>query len=194
VAAEDEPKDGKKRKRKPKAPAAPKPKRASLPKGTDPNEVDLARALKLLSLPRDIGPEPETGEIIQAGIGRFGPYLKVGSRYQSLPKDDDVLEIGLNRAVVVLAEGKDKQARRGAPAGKILGQHPTGGAITLRKGRFGPYVQHAKISATLPRDLDPENVSLEQAIELIAAKVAKNGGAPPAAKGKSSRSRKSAGA
>ena len=89
-----------------------KPKRMSLPTGTDPNDVDLARALKLLALPREIGPEPETGEMILAGIGRFGPYLKVGSRYQSLPKDDDILEIGLNRAVIVLAEGKERQGKR----------------------------------------------------------------------------------
>jgi DNA topoisomerase-1 len=191
--AEAEAEPGGKKKRKPKAPKAPKPKRASLPKGTDPHTVDLERALKLLSLPREIGVEPESGEMITAGIGRFGPYLKVGTRYQSLPKDDDILEIGLNRAIVVLAEGKNKQGRRGgAAAGKILGQHPAGGAITLRKGRFGPYVQYGKISATLPRDMDSENVSLEAAVSLIAAKEAKNGTTP--AKGRGGRSRKSAGA
>jgi len=188
VEAEAEP--GAKKKRKPKAPKVEKPKRASLPKGTDPSTVDLERALKLLSLPREIGLEPESGEMITAGIGRFGPYLKVGTRYQSLPKDDDILEIGLNRAVVVLAEGKEKQGRRGGAAGKILGQHPSGGAITLRKGRFGPYVQHGKISATLPRDMDSENVSLEAAMGLIAAKEAKNGTTPT--KGRGGRSRKSA--
>ncbi|TAL03979.1 MAG: type I DNA topoisomerase [Rhodospirillaceae bacterium] len=179
-----------KKKRKPKAPKVEKPKRASLPKGTDPHSVDLERALKLLSLPREIGVEPESGEMITAGIGRFGPYLKVGPRYQSLPKDDDILEIGLNRAIVVLAEGKNKQGRRGGMAGKILGQHPAGGAITLRKGRFGPYVQHGKISATLPRDMDSENVSLEAALGLIAAKAEKNGGPPAKARG--GRARKSA--
>jgi DNA topoisomerase-1 len=189
VEAVEEP--GAKKKRKPKAPKVEKPKRASLPKGTDPNAVDLERALKLLSLPREIGVEPESGEMITAGIGRFGPYLKVGPRYQSLPKDDDILEIGLNRAIVVLAEGKERQgARRGGMAGKILGQHPSGGAITLRKGRFGPYVQHGKISATLPRDMDSENVSLEAALGLIAAKAEKAGGGVPAKKG--GRARKSA--
>jgi DNA topoisomerase-1 len=181
---------GAKKKRKPKAPKAEKPKRAALPKGTDPHSVDLERALKLLSLPREIGLEPESGEMITAGIGRFGPYLKVGTRFQSLPKDDDVLEIGLNRAIVVLAEGKERQGRRGGMAGKILGQHPSGGAITLRKGRFGPYVQHGKISATLPRDMDSENVSLEAAVGLIAAKSAKNGSPTPKARG--GRTRKSA--
>ena len=130
--------------------------------------------------------------MIQAGIGRFGPYLKVGTRYQSLPKDDDVLEIGMNRALIVLSEGAERAAKRGGAAGKILGQHPTGGAITLRKGRFGPYVQHGKISATLPRDMDAENVSLDAAVGLIAAKQAKNGGGVPAPKAKASRSRKSA--
>ena len=181
-----------KAKAKPKVVKPPKPKRASLPKGTDPNAVDLDRALKLLSLPRDVGKDPESGEMIQAGIGRFGPYLKVGTRYQSLPKDDDVLEIGMNRALIVLSEGAERAAKRGGAAGKILGQHPTGGAITLRKGRFGPYVQHGKISATLPRDMDAENVSLDAAVGLIAAKQAKNGGGVPAPKAKASRSRKSA--
>jgi DNA topoisomerase-1 len=185
--------EGGKKKRKPKAPKVEKPKRASLPKGTDPNAVDLERALKLLSLPREIGVEPESGEMITAGIGRFGPYLKVGPRYQSLPKDDDILEIGLNRAIVVLAEGKERQGnRRGGMAGKVLGDHPSGGKITLKKGRFGPYVQHGKISATLPRDMDSENVSLEAALGLIAAKAEKAGGGAPAKKG--GRARKSAAA
>ena len=186
--------DGKKKKkRKAKAPKAPKPKRASLPKGTDPDDIDLVRALKLLSLPREVGTEPESGEMILAGIGRFGPYLKVGVKFHSLPKDDDVLEIGLNRAIVVIAESKNKPGRRGAPAGKVLGEHPSGGNITLKKGRFGPYVQHGKISATIPRDTDSENVSLEMAVDLIAAKAAKSKG-ESSTNSRSARTRKSANA
>jgi DNA topoisomerase-1 len=169
---------GKKKKKKKAAPKE-KPKRMSLPKGTDPNAVDLDRALKLLSLPREIGTDPETGETIVAGIGRFGPYLKVGSRYQSIPKDDDVLEIGINRAITILAEGKNKQGRRGGGSAKTLGNHPEDGRpITLRSGRFGPYVQHGQVRATLPRDTAPETLSVDSAVALLAAKVAK--GAKPA--------------
>jgi DNA topoisomerase-1 len=188
VAAEPPPEepaaDGKKKKKKAK-PKAPKPKRASLPKGTDPHSVDLGRALKLLSLPREIGIDPDSGEMILAGIGRFGPYLKVGDRYQSLGKDDDVLEIGLNRAAVVLAEGKNRPGRKGAGAAKTLGNHPSDGrAITLRSGRFGPYVQHGQVRATLPKDMDATNVSVDSAIALLAAKAAKEGGGPkPKGKG-----------
>ncbi|MBM3515154.1 MAG: DNA topoisomerase I, partial [Alphaproteobacteria bacterium] len=171
VSAEAAPVKGKpKRKKKVEVP---KPKRASVPKGVDPASVDLAQAIKILSLPREVGAHPETGEIILAGIGRFGPYLKLGDRYQSLKGDDNVLEIGLNRAVVVLAEGKDRQ--RKGPAGKILGKHPDDGkAITLRAGRFGPYVQHGTIRATLPRDTDPDTVTVDSAVALLTAKAAKS--------------------
>ena len=173
-----------KKKRKKAVPKGDKPKRMSLPKGTDPNDVDLAKALKLLALPREIGPEPESGDMILAGIGRFGPYLKVGSRYQSLPKDDDILEIGLNRAVVVLAEGKERQGKRtGGGTSKSIGDHPEDGkAVTLRSGRFGPYVQHGQIRATLPRDMEPDTVTLDAAVALIAAKAAKGAPAPKAGK------------
>jgi len=181
--------DGKKKKKKAAKPKVPKPKRASLPKGTDPNAVDLDRALKLLSLPREIGVDPESGEMIVAGIGRFGPYLKYGEKYQSLGKDDDVLEIGLNRAVVVIAEGRNKPGRKGAGAAKTLGNHPQDGrAITLRSGRFGPYVQHGQVRATLPKDMDAANVSVDSAVALLAAKAAKE----PATKGKGKTARKTA--
>ena len=181
--------DGKKKKKKVAKPKVPKPKRASLPKGTDPNAVDLDRALKLLSLPREIGIDPESGEMIVAGIGRFGPYLKYGDKYQSLGKDDDVLEIGLNRAVVVIAEGRNKPGRKGAGAAKTLGNHPQDGrAITLRSGRFGPYVQHGQVRATLPKDMDAANVSVDSAVALLAAKAAKE----PAPKGKGKSARKTA--
>ena len=169
VAADGKPKKAKRKKKV----DVPKPKRASIPKGVDPASVDLAQALKILSLPREVGAHPETGEIIVAGIGRFGPYLKLGDRYQSLKGDDNVLEIGLNRAVVVLAEGAERKARKG-PAGKILGQHPDDGkAITIRAGRFGPYLQHGQIRATLPRDQDPDTVTVDAAVALLTAKAAK---------------------
>jgi DNA topoisomerase-1 len=174
AAAEEVGPDGKK-KRKKKV-VKDKPKRASLPKGTDINTVDLERALKLLSLPREVGGEPTTGEMIYAGIGRFGPYLKIGSRYQSLPKDDDVLEIGLNRAVVVLAEGAERAAKRGAGPAKNIGNHPEDGkAITLKSGRFGAYVQHGQIRATLPKDVDASTLSVDSAVALLLAKAAKGG-------------------
>ncbi len=147
-----------------------KPKRVSLPKGIAPADLDLDKALKLLALPRDIGPHPEDGEMITAAIGRFGPYIKHGKVYRSLPKDDDVLTIGLNRAVSLLAE--PRAPRRGAPTPiKSLGNHPADGApINLFSGRYGPYVSHGGINATVPRDIVPEEVTLDQAVELLAAR------------------------
>jgi DNA topoisomerase-1 len=149
-----------------------KPKRASLPKGLSPAAVDLERALKLLALPREVGRHPETGETITAGIGRFGPYIKHGKTFKSIGADDDVLTIGLNRAVSLLAEPK---SGRGAPQPlRILGEHPEdGAAVTVFKGRYGPYVSHGGVNATLPRDLAPEDVTLDRAIELLAAQKAK---------------------
>ena len=173
-APEPETADGKPKKKAAKK-KGPKPKRASLPKGTNPSDVDLERALKLLSLPREVGMHPELGEMILAGIGRFGPYLKVGPTYYSL-KEDDVLEVGLNRAVVVIAEGK-KGPGRGGGAGKTLGEHPEDSRpVTVRSGRFGPYVQHGQLRATLPRDLDKDTVNLDEAVALLAAKAAKGTG------------------
>ena len=147
-----------------------KPKRVSLYKGLSPSDVDLDKALKLLSLPRPIGEHPETGTMITAGIGKFGPYLKYGDIYKSLGRDDDVLEIGMNRAVEVLATAK---ARTRVPA-QTLGNHPADEQpVTLSSGRFGPYVQHGKIIANLPKG--KTEVSLEEAIALIDAKAAKTG-------------------
>ena len=149
-----------------------KPKRSSLPKGLAPADVDLERALALLSLPRAIGAHPEDGQPILAGIGRFGPYIQHGKVYANIEKDDDILAIGLNRAVVLLAEKQAKGGRGGAVAGRTIGDHPSGGAITVRAGRFGPYVNHGKTNATLPKSQDPEGLTLEQAIALIDAKAA----------------------
>jgi DNA topoisomerase-1 len=150
---------------------APKPKRASLPKGQAPSEMTLERALALLSLPRVIGDHPESGKVIKAGLGRFGPYLHHDGGYTSLPKDEDVLTVGLNRAVTILAEAKEK-GRGGASTLKNLGKHPAGGGeIIIKKGRFGPYVNFGKIRASLPKGADLESFSIEEAVELISKKT-----------------------
>ncbi len=160
--------------------APPKPKRASLLKGMSASDVDLALALKLLALPRDIGAHPETGNMIQAGVGRYGPFLKHGTAYTSLPEEDSVLDIGMNRAMEVLATAKPK-AQGGSS--RRLGEHPEDGkVISQGAGRFGPYVKHGKLYASVPKDVDPETVTLEEAITLLAEKAAKAGVKKPAAK------------
>jgi len=166
-----------------------KPKRQSLLRGMVPSDVDLELALTLLSLPRPVGPHPESGDMIVAGVGRFGPYLKVGDRYVKLGNDDDVLTVGLNRAVTIIAEAP---ARRGTAktAGKVIGEHPDDGKpIELRDGRYGPYVKHGKINASLPRDMEPEALSLELAIELIAARAEKVGAKKAAKKKKAKKAK-----
>ncbi|MEM6762793.1 MAG: type I DNA topoisomerase [Pseudomonadota bacterium] len=153
-----------------------KPKRSSLPKGWTPDEMTLERAIKLIDLPRDVGVHPETREPIQAGLGRYGPFLLHNGKYAKLDGIEDVFDIGLNRAVTVIAESADKSRFARTPAAlKTLGDHPDGGAITVREGRYGPYVNHGKINATLPKGTDPETVTIEAALELIAAKAAKAG-------------------
>jgi DNA topoisomerase-1 len=150
-----------------------KPKRSSLPKGLAPQDVTLEKALALLALPREIGRHPDDGAPVTAGLGRFGPYVKHGSTYRSIPADEDVTTIGLNRAVALLAEAP---ARRGGGAGKELGAHPDDGKpITLHSGRYGPYVKHGKVIASLPKDMQPEDITLDQAAALIAARAEKMG-------------------
>ena len=162
-----------------------KPKRASLPKGLPHTDVTLEVALGLLSLPRDIGPHPEDGEMITAGIGRFGPYVKHGKTYRSIGNDDDVLTVGLNRAVSLIAEAP---ARRGAAEPlRVVGEHPADKEpINLFKGRYGPYVKHGKLIASLPKTAEMETFSLEAAVELLAAQAekakAKKGGKKAPAK------------
>ncbi|WP_273502783.1 type I DNA topoisomerase [Paracoccus sphaerophysae] len=156
----------------------PKPPRASIPKGWDAGSMDLEKALMLLSLPREIGPHPEDGAVVEAGIGRYGPYVKHGAKYANLPEVDEVFTIGMNRAVEVLAS--KPQRGRGAPAAalKDLGEHPDGGPVQVLNGRFGPYVKWGKVNATLPRDVTPETIDMDKALELIAAKATKGGKAP----------------
>lgn len=167
-------------KKKAKAPKAPKPKRASLPRGMNAGEVSLEQALKLLALPREVGKHPETGEMITADNGRFGPYLKHGSLFASVPKDEDILTIGLNRAVTLIAEAMIKKAPLkdfGTPEGQ---KEP----ITIQKGRFGPYLKQGRAMANLPKGLEPDSITLEQAISLLAAKAGKATKGKAAAKGK----------
>ncbi len=160
-----------------------KPKRAGLPKGTVPEDVDLDRALALLSLPREVGRHPEDGEPIRAGIGRFGPYIQHGKTYANLEAGDDIFHIGLNRAVTLIAEklAKGPRFRRfGSDPGRPLGDHPTrGGPIVAKNGRYGPYVSHDGVNATLPRDKTPETITLEEAAVLIDAR-SERGPAPHA--------------
>ncbi|MEZ5867016.1 MAG: type I DNA topoisomerase [Defluviimonas denitrificans] len=161
----------------------PKPARASLPKGWAADAMDLEKALRLLSLPREIGAHPEDGELVEAGIGRYGPYVKHGRVYANLPEVDEVFTIGMNRAVEVLAQKAQRGGRASAPAAlRELGEHPDGGKIEVMSGRYGPYVKWEKVNATLPKEVEPETVTLEQALELIAAKAAKKGGRKTAAK------------
>ncbi len=135
--------------------------------------VDLETALGLLSLPRDIGAHPETGKKIIAGIGRFGPYVKHDGKFNSLKKDDDILTIGLNRPVSLLAE----ISQRGGSVLRELGNHPDDDTpVTLKEGRYGPYVQHKRINATLPKGTDQDTLTLKEALALVAAKATKKKG------------------
>lgn len=159
-----------------------KPKRTGLPKGTSPASVTLETALSLLSLPREVGPHPETGEMITANIGRFGPYVLYQGRYVNLKEGDDVLTIGMNRAVTLIAEkALGKGGRGGSPEPlKELGAHPTSGdKITVLKGRYGPYIKFAGKNITVPKGTDIEAFTLDDAVALL-----------PAATGKKSKAKK----
>jgi DNA topoisomerase I len=145
----------------------------------DPETLDLDRALALLSLPRVVGRDPETGGEITAGIGRFGPYIRLGTAYQSLEPGDDVLALGMNRAMELLAKARAKV--------RPLGAHPQDGQpVEVRKGRFGPYAQHGNRVANLPRNVEMEEVTLDQAVQLLAEKGKEL--APKGAKGRRGKS------
>ena len=156
-----------------------KPKRASIPKGTDASNVELETAIKLLSLPREVGIHPESGKVITANFGRYGPYVAHDGQYASLDSPEEVFTVGINRAVTIIAEKKAKgRGRRGGPEPlKELGAHPVSGAmIKVMKGRYGPYVSDGNVNATLPADIDPMAVTLDRAATLIDERVAKGGG------------------
>jgi DNA topoisomerase-1 len=160
-------------------PEGEKPKRAGIPKGTTPADVELELALKLLSLPREIGKHPESGLPITAGLGRFGPFVRHDKTYASLEAGDEVFEVGLNRAVTLIAEkiAKGPSGRRfGADPGKALGDHPTLGAVAVKGGRYGPYVTAGGVNATIPSDKDKDAITLAEAIALIDERAAKGGG------------------
>lgn len=167
-------------------PEGEKPKRSSLPKGWSPASLDLDRALRLLALPREVGVHPEDGKMITAGLGRYGPFVLHAGTYANVSDIDEVFEVGLNRAVALLAEKRAGRPGRGSATAplKDLGAHPeTGEPIHVMAGRFGPYVKSGKINATLPKGTAPEDLTLEDALPLLAAKA---GAAPkkkaPAAK------------
>jgi DNA topoisomerase-1 len=148
-----------------------KPKRVTLPRSLKAADVDLDTALRLLGLPRELGRHPESGEVVTAGIGRFGAYIRHGSTFRSLAADD-VLTIGLNRATVLLAEPAVERRRRAPEPLRTLGTHPDGGGVALYQGRYGPYVSHNGAFASLPKTADPASLSLEEAVRLLAERRA----------------------
>ncbi|MGD9830474.1 MAG: type I DNA topoisomerase [Hyphomicrobiaceae bacterium] len=160
-----------------------KPKRSSLPKGWDAASITLERALKLLALPRLVGNHPETGKPITANLGRFGPYVNHDGVYANVESIDEVFDIGLNRAVTLIAEkqagGKSRFQRAKAQVLKDLGSHPSeGGPVQVLSGRYGPYVKHGDVNATLPRGKEPDALSMDEAIALLSERIAKGGGKP----------------
>ncbi len=147
-----------------------KPKRTSLLKGMEPEDVDLDLALRLLELPRTVGQHPETGKVVKAAVGRFGPYVSHDGVFASVKAPDNVLEIELDRALELLAQKKKGSTKSVL---KELGEHPDGGPIQVLDGRYGPYVKYKRTNATLPKDVDPASVTLEMALQLIEEKKAK---------------------
>ncbi len=166
-----------------------KPKRSSIPKGIDAATMDLEKALQLLRLPREVGLHPETNTMITAGLGRYGPFILHDGKYANLDNMDDVFSVGINRAVTLIAEkaaggGKSRFARTKPVALRTVGDHPDGGAIEVFSGKYGPYLKHGDVNATLPKSMDPATVTLSQAVDIIAERVAKGGGKKPAKKSK----------
>jgi DNA topoisomerase I len=150
-----------------------KPKRVSLPDGMQPSDVDLAYAVKLLELPRSVGEDPRTGEEIVAGIGRFGPFVRRGKIFASLPNHDALWDVSIEKAAELI---EAKASGKRVPL-KELGKHPKSGAqLTVHSGRYGPYVTDGDVNATLPKGTEPEDVDLETAVQLIDEKAAKGGG------------------
>jgi len=178
-----------------------KPKRASLPKGVNMEDVTLEMALGLLALPRTLGVHPATGGKVQAGLGRFGPYVvhdqgKEGKEYRSLKASDNVLTIDLERAVELLAEpkkGRAGGARKSKAALRELGAHPSDGEpVNIYDGPYGPYVKHGKTNASVPEDQSVEQLTMETALELLAAKASTKKSGTRSSKSASSTDGKSA--
>ena len=155
-------------------PGEEKPKRSSLPKGWSPASLTLEQALRLLALPREVGVHPEDGKMITAGLGRYGPFVLHAGTYANVSDIDEVFEVGINRAVALLAEKRAGRPGRGSATAplKELGAHPEDEApIQVMAGRFGPYVKWGKVNATLPKGMAPEDLTLEDALPLLAAKA-----------------------
>ena len=175
-----------------------KPKRSSLPKGWSAPDMDLEKGLRLLRLPREVGLHPEDSQPITAGIGRFGPFVLHAGTYANLSSADEVFDVGLNRAVTLLAEKRAGGAgRRGeATALKDLGAHPADGApVRVLSGRYGPYIKHGATNANVPRGSDPQEMTLDAAVLLLAERAAKGGGKrKPARAAKAKAEPKAAGA
>ena len=151
----------------------PKPQRMSIPKTWAIDELTFEKAVQLLSLPREIGPHPEDGVLIESSIGRFGPYVKHGTMYANITDIDEVWTIGMNRAVEELAK-KAARGGRGAAATPLLelGEHPSeGGPVNVMSGKYGPYVKWGKINATIPKEVEPEKVTMDLAVALITEKA-----------------------
>jgi DNA topoisomerase-1 len=145
-----------------------KPKRVSLLKGMTPESMNFETAVKLLELPRTLGEHPEDGKIVKAGVGRFGPFVVHDGKFKSIPKTDDVLTVDLTRAIELLAM---KAAPRKSSELKDLGVHPeTEQPIKVMDGRYGPYIKHGKKNIGLPKGIEPNEMTLEKAVELIAEK------------------------
>ncbi|MCA3628722.1 MAG: topoisomerase DNA-binding C4 zinc finger domain-containing protein, partial [Methylobacterium sp.] len=164
-----------------------KPKRASLAKGMTLKSLTLEQALALLSLPREVGKDPTSGDPILAGIGKYGPYVQRGKTYANLEAADDVFTVGMNRAIDLIATKEAGGGKRfgraaggGVPAGKVLGAHPDGGEVTLLDGRYGAYVKWGSVNATIPKGANKDELTLEGALGLIAARIEATGGAKPA--------------
>jgi DNA topoisomerase I len=164
-----------------------RPKRVSLPPGVEPQHVDEALAARILSLPRRLGRHPETGADVEAGIGRFGPFVRVDKTFASIPKGEDVLDVTLERALELIANKR----RRNEPR-RVVGDHPeTGDPVELRDGKFGPYVSHGKLNASLRDDHDPDTIDLETALALLAERE-RAGGTPTRGRSGAKRARKAA--
>ncbi|MFI4951290.1 MAG: topoisomerase C-terminal repeat-containing protein, partial [Caulobacterales bacterium] len=155
-----------------------KPKRSSLPKGWSAPDMDLEKGLRLLKLPREVGKHPEDSQPILAGIGRYGPFVQHNGVYANLTGPDEVFEVGLNRAVTLLAEKRaGGRGRTESAALKDLGAHPADGQpVRVLSGRYGPYIKHGPTNANVPRGTDPQAVTLEQAVALLAERAAKPSG------------------
>ncbi|AHB48688.1 DNA topoisomerase I [Hyphomicrobium nitrativorans NL23] len=167
-----------------------KPKRSSIPKGIDAANIDFEKAVQLLSLPREVGIHPETGTPITAGLGRYGPFVQHDGTYANVESIEDVFTVGLNRAVTLLAEKRaGKGGRFGRAAAKTvlkeLGEHPGGGGkIQVLDGKYGPYVSHDKVNATVPKGMDPATLTVDDAVRLLQERIAKGGGKKKPARGK----------